>query len=167
MMYLLNSSMFHRNTIKVAIPQRILVIDHKTMTLDTLEMKRLDASDRNGNPCEVECEMYSLKYSTGTSLVCQVEKDITVFDSLKIELLQDSNTPVWSFLVLFLLFFVCEIIPIITLLEDSYFAMIGLDRMSMPALENRNVNVALNTPLLLHYEVDVANNLSNEAEEAN
>ena len=84
-----------------------------------------------------------------------------------IELLQDSNTPVWSFLVLFLLFFVCEIIPIITLLEDSYFAMIGLDRMSMPALENRNVNVALNTPLLLHYEVDVANNLSNEAEEAN
>ena len=45
--------------------------------------------------------------------------------------------------------------------------MIGLDRMSMPALENRNVNVALNTPLLLHYEVDVANNLSNEAEEAN
>lgn len=80
-----SSSMFHRNTIKVAIPQRILVIDHKTMTLDTLEMKRLDASDRNGNPCEVECEMYSLKYSTGTSLVCQVEKDITVFDSLKIE----------------------------------------------------------------------------------
>jgi hypothetical protein len=84
-----------------------------------------------------------------------------------IELLQDSNTPVWSFLVLFLLFFVCEIIPIITLLENSYFAMIGLDRMSMPALENRNVNVALNTPLLPHYEVDVANNLSNEAEEAN
>ena len=80
-----------------------------------------------------------------------------------IELLQDSNTPVWSFLVLFLLFFVCEIIPIIAVLENSYFAMIGLDRMSMPVLENRDLTMALDSPLLRHYEVGVANNLSNEA----
>jgi len=46
----------------------------------------------------------------------------------KIELLQDSNTPFWSFVVLFLLFFVCEIIPIIATLDYSYMNMIGLDR---------------------------------------
>ena len=44
-----------------------------------------------------------------------------------IELLQDSHTPVGSFAVVFLLFFVCEIIPIIALLDNSYFAMLGLE----------------------------------------
>lgn len=61
-----NNSMFHRNTIKVATPQRILVIDHKTMTEATLDMKRLDASDRKGNPCEVLCEIHFLRPTTGT-----------------------------------------------------------------------------------------------------
>lgn len=46
----------------------------------------------------------------------------------KIELLQDSHTPFWSFVVLFLLFFVCEIVPIIATLDYSYMNMIGLDR---------------------------------------
>ena len=46
----------------------------------------------------------------------------------KIELLQDSHTPFWSFLVLFLLLFVCEIVPIIATLDYSYMNMIGLDR---------------------------------------
>jgi len=44
-----------------------------------------------------------------------------------IELLQDSNTPVWSFLVLLLLFFGCEIIPIIAMLDRSYMTFIGFD----------------------------------------
>lgn len=46
----------------------------------------------------------------------------------KIELLQDSNTPVWSFVVLLLLFFVCEILPIIGLLDYSYLPLVGLER---------------------------------------
>jgi len=44
-----------------------------------------------------------------------------------IELLQDSHTPVWSFLVLLLLFFGCEIIPIIAMLDRSYISFIGFD----------------------------------------
>jgi hypothetical protein len=39
-----------------------------------------------------------------------------------IELLQDSHTPFWSFVVLLLLFFVCEILPIIAMLDYSYFS---------------------------------------------
>jgi hypothetical protein len=45
-----------------------------------------------------------------------------------IELLQDSNTPVWSFLVLLLLFLVCEILPIVALLDYSYLSMVGLEQ---------------------------------------
>mmetsp|Transcript_13500 Transcript_13500/g.19910 ORF Transcript_13500/g.19910 Transcript_13500/m.19910 type:complete len:348 (-) Transcript_13500:45-1088(-) len=43
-----------------------------------------------------------------------------------IELLQDSHTPMWSFVVLFLLFVVCEIIPIIAMLDYSYMNMITI-----------------------------------------
>jgi Protein of unknown function (DUF1084) len=43
-----------------------------------------------------------------------------------IELLQDSNTPFWSFVVLLLLLFVCEIVPIIATLDYSYMNMIGM-----------------------------------------
>jgi hypothetical protein len=43
-----------------------------------------------------------------------------------IELLQDSHTPFWSFLVLMLLFFVCEIVPIIAMLDYSYMNMIAM-----------------------------------------
>ena len=49
----------------------------------------------------------------------------------KIELLQDSDTPVWSFLVLLLLFFVCEILPIIVLLDYSYLSLVGLERIEI------------------------------------
>ena len=49
----------------------------------------------------------------------------------KIELLQDSNTPVWSFVVLLLLFFVCEIIPIVALLDYSYLNMVGLEQVEI------------------------------------
>lgn len=45
----------------------------------------------------------------------------------KIELLQDSNTPFWSFMVLLLLFLICEILPIVALLDYSYLPMIGLE----------------------------------------
>jgi hypothetical protein len=44
-----------------------------------------------------------------------------------IELLQDSHTPFWSFVVLLLLIFGCEIIPIFALLDYSYMNMIGFD----------------------------------------
>ena len=44
-----------------------------------------------------------------------------------IELLQDSDTPVWSFVVLLLMFFVCEILPIVALLDYSYLSMIGIE----------------------------------------
>ena len=44
-----------------------------------------------------------------------------------VELLQDSHTPVWSFIVLLLLFFVCEILPIIAMLDYSYTNMIGFE----------------------------------------
>jgi hypothetical protein len=49
----------------------------------------------------------------------------------KIELLQDSNTPFWSFVVLVLLFFVCEILPIVALLDYSYLNMVGLERVEI------------------------------------
>ena len=48
-----------------------------------------------------------------------------------IELLQDSDTPVWSFVVLLLMFFVCEILPIIVLLDYSYLPLVGLERLDM------------------------------------
>ena len=48
-----------------------------------------------------------------------------------IELLQDSDTPVWSFVVLLLMFFVCEILPIIALLDYSYLSLVGLERLEM------------------------------------
>lgn len=76
-----------------------------------------------------------------------------------IELLQDSHTPVWSFVVLFLLFFVCEIIPIIALLDSSYFAMLGLENMSrpVPELSNGTIDI-LSVPFLQHH----ANNMPSE-----
>lgn len=44
-----------------------------------------------------------------------------------IELLQDSNTPIWSFVVLLLLFLVCEVLPMIAMLDYSYMnIMIGI-----------------------------------------
>jgi hypothetical protein len=45
-----------------------------------------------------------------------------------VELLQDSHTPVWSFVVLLLLFLVCEILPIIAMLDYSYTSMIGIEQ---------------------------------------
>ena len=45
----------------------------------------------------------------------------------KIELLQDSDTPFWSFVVLLLMFFVCEILPIFVLLDYSYLSLVGLE----------------------------------------
>jgi len=45
-----------------------------------------------------------------------------------VELLQDSHTPVWSFVVLLLLFFVCEILPIIAMLDYSYAHMLGMEQ---------------------------------------
>jgi hypothetical protein len=41
-----------------------------------------------------------------------------------VELLQDTDTPVWSFVVLFVVFFVCEIVPIVILLDYSYYMQI-------------------------------------------
>ena len=41
-----------------------------------------------------------------------------------VELLQDTDTPVWSFIVLFVVFFVCEIVPIVILLDYSYYMQI-------------------------------------------
>lgn len=49
----------------------------------------------------------------------------------KIELLQDSNTPVWSFVVLLLMFVVCEILPIFVLLDYSYLSLVGLERIEI------------------------------------
>ena len=53
-----------------------------------------------------------------------------------IELLQDSDTPVWSFVVLLLLFFVCEILPIIALLDYSYLSMIGIELVEIRSTES-------------------------------
>jgi hypothetical protein len=41
-----------------------------------------------------------------------------------VELLQDTDTPVWSFVVLFVVFFGCEIVPIVILLDYSYYMQI-------------------------------------------
>lgn len=41
-----------------------------------------------------------------------------------VELLQDTDTPVWSFFILFVVFFVCEIVPIVILLDYSYYMQI-------------------------------------------
>ena len=41
-----------------------------------------------------------------------------------VELLQDTNTPARSFALLLVVFFVCEILPIIILLDYSYYARI-------------------------------------------
>ena len=48
-----------------------------------------------------------------------------------IELLQDSNTPFWSFVVLMLLFLACEIIPIVALLDYSYLNMFGFEQVEI------------------------------------
>eukprot|EP00429_Kryptoperidinium_foliaceum_P038553 CAMPEP_0176177148 /NCGR_PEP_ID=MMETSP0120_2-20121206/90754_1 /TAXON_ID=160619 /ORGANISM="Kryptoperidinium foliaceum, Strain CCMP 1326" /LENGTH=121 /DNA_ID=CAMNT_0017515241 /DNA_START=256 /DNA_END=621 /DNA_ORIENTATION=- len=49
----------------------------------------------------------------------------------EIELLHDSNTPAWSFLVLLLMFFACEILPIIFMLDYSYLSLVGLERVEI------------------------------------
>jgi hypothetical protein len=49
----------------------------------------------------------------------------------KVELLQDSNTPFWSFVVLLLMFFVCEILPIFVMLDYSYLSLVGLERIEI------------------------------------
>ena len=38
-----------------------------------------------------------------------------------VELLQDTDTPFWSFVILFVIFVVCEIVPIVILLDYSYY----------------------------------------------
>lgn len=65
-----------------------------------------------------------------------------------IELLQDSNTPVWSFVVLLLLFVVCEILPIIALLDYSYLNMVGLEQVEVRWVEDDNSQPILMDPLL-------------------
>lgn len=44
-----------------------------------------------------------------------------------VELLQDSETPGWSFLILLILFVVCEIFPLIALLDFSYGNIMGFE----------------------------------------
>jgi hypothetical protein len=53
-----------------------------------------------------------------------------------IELLQDSNTPMWSFFVLLLLFVVCEILPIVALLDYSYLSIVGLELVEIRSIDN-------------------------------
>lgn len=70
-----------------------------------------------------------------------------------IELLQDSNTPLWSFVVLLLLFFGCEIVPIIAMLDYSYMTMIGFEATpQQPTLNHqsplRHIDLLLSRPLL-------------------
>jgi len=55
-----------------------------------------------------------------------------------IELLQDSNTPFWSFVVLLLMFCVCEILPIFVLLDYSFLALVGLERIEIRWEEEMN-----------------------------
>ena len=65
-----------------------------------------------------------------------------------IELLQDSNTPFWSFVVLLLLFFVCEIVPIIAMLDYSYMNMIGMTEAS-DAFESMHDHILTSSLLLI------------------
>jgi len=44
-----------------------------------------------------------------------------------IELLQDSDSPIWTPIVLFLLLFVCEILPILAMLDYSYINIIDFE----------------------------------------
>jgi len=44
-----------------------------------------------------------------------------------VELLQDSNTPIWSFMLLFLLFVICEIFPIFAMLDYSFMNIVGFE----------------------------------------
>jgi hypothetical protein len=53
-----------------------------------------------------------------------------------IELPQDSNAPAWSFVVPLLLFVVCEILPIVALLDCSYFNMVGLEQVEIRWVED-------------------------------
>lgn len=77
----------------------------------------------------------------------------------KIELLQDSHTPVWSFIVLLLLFFVCEILPIVAMLDYSYMNMIGFER-ALPRREEvidspiRPIDLLLSRQPLLESQSD-------------
>jgi hypothetical protein len=59
-----------------------------------------------------------------------------------IELLQDSNTPFWSFVVLILLFLVCEIIPIVALLDYSYLSMVGLESVEIRRTDDEHIETA-------------------------
>jgi hypothetical protein len=65
-----------------------------------------------------------------------------------IELLQDSDTPFWSFVVLLLLFFVCEIVPIIAMLDYSYMNMISHTMEWYP--DHVGDHIILTSPLLLN-----------------
>ena len=56
----------------------------------------------------------------------------------KIELLQDSDTPVWSFVLLVCLFFFLEILPIIALLDYSYFNLTGLEQVEIRWAEDED-----------------------------
>ncbi|KAI2499624.1 hypothetical protein MHU86_14859 [Fragilaria crotonensis] len=69
-----------------------------------------------------------------------------------IELLQDSNTPFWSFVVLLLLFFVCEIVPIIAMLDYSYMNMIGMTEAN-DTFEWMHDHI-LTSPLLVEFPSD-------------
>ena len=45
-----------------------------------------------------------------------------------VELLQDTKTPLWSFVILFVIFVVCEIVPIVILLDYSYYMQLLMGR---------------------------------------
>eukprot|EP00545_Synedropsis_sp_CCMP1620_P001369 CAMPEP_0119010098 /NCGR_PEP_ID=MMETSP1176-20130426/4790_1 /TAXON_ID=265551 /ORGANISM="Synedropsis recta cf, Strain CCMP1620" /LENGTH=286 /DNA_ID=CAMNT_0006962707 /DNA_START=292 /DNA_END=1152 /DNA_ORIENTATION=- len=79
-----------------------------------------------------------------------------------IELLQDSNTPFWSFVVLLLLFFVCEIVPIIAMLDYSYMNMISHTMDWYP--DHVGDHIILTSPLLLNINAPTA---AEDLEEAN
>lgn len=50
-----------------------------------------------------------------------------------VELLQDTDTPARSFALLFVVFFVCEILPIIILLDYSYYMQILMGGFRQPS----------------------------------
>jgi hypothetical protein len=77
-----------------------------------------------------------------------------------IELLQDSNTPFWSFVVLLLLFFVCEIVPIIAMLDYSYMNMIGMTEAN-DTFEWMHDHI-LTSPLLVEFPSEQALESSDE-----
>ena len=66
----------------------------------------------------------------------------------KIELLQDSNTPFWSFVVLLLLFFVCEILPIVALLDYSYLPMVGIEQVEIRWAEDETSQASARSTLV-------------------